>query len=172
MKRRIAIKKVGFLTGGIFLLPYACDSSPEIVYSNLPFIKKREQVLVGQICNLILAEDPINFLTPEKRDIFVLTMINDCGSDREISLLTEGLKFFKTYLNKKQKIDFKDFKDEQKIKLIKSKFESKTEISDFLNLLKKYSMLHFETSENYLTQYLNYEFMPGRYYGRVVRTST
>ena len=171
MKRRNAIKNVGFLTGGIFLLPYACDSTPEIVYSNLPLIKRREQILIGQICNVILAEDPINFSTPEKREFFVLTMINDCGSSREINILSEGLKSLKTYLTKEQKIDFKDLKSEQTIKFIKTEFESKSKISEFLNLLKKYSMLHFETSENYLTRYLNYEFMPGRYYGKVPRTT-
>jgi len=172
MKRRNAITNIGFLAGGIFLLPYSCDSSPDIVYSNLPLIKKRDQVLIGKICNVILPEDQINFSTPEKRDFFVLTMINDCGSSREITILTEGLKSLKTYLTKEQKIDFKDPKDEQTIKFIRTEFESKTKISKFLNLLKKYSMLHFETSENYLIQYLNYEFMPGRYYGKVLRTST
>tara|TARA_B100001057_G_scaffold461187_1_gene512968 strand:- start:92 stop:610 length:519 start_codon:yes stop_codon:yes gene_type:complete len=172
MKRRNAIKNIGFITGGIFLLPYSCNSSPGIVYSNLPLIKRREQELIGQICNVILAEDTINFSTPEKREFFVLTMINDCGSSREITILTEGLKSLKTYLTKEQKIDLKNLEGEQIIKFIKTEFESKTKISEFLNLLKKYSMLHFETSENYLTQYLNYEFMPGKYSGRVIRTTT
>ena len=99
-------------------------------------------------------------------------MINDCGSSREINILSEGLKSLKTYLTKEQKIDFKDLKSEQTIKFIKTEFESKTKISEFFNLLKKYCMLHFETSENYLTRYLNYEFMPGRYYGKVLRTTT
>ena len=79
MNRRSAIRNVGFLSGGIFLLPYACETTPELIYSNFPLIKRKEQNVIGQICNLILAEDPVNFPTPEKRVDFVLTMINDCG---------------------------------------------------------------------------------------------
>jgi hypothetical protein len=45
--------------------------------------------------------------------------------------------------------------------------EQETGIGIFLNHLKTYSLLHFETSENYMKNYLNFEFMPGRYYGKV-----
>jgi len=37
----------------------------------------------------------------------------------------------------------------------------------FLEYLKEFSLLHFETSENYMTKYLKFEFMPGRYLGKV-----
>jgi hypothetical protein len=167
MNRRNTIKNIGLLTGGIYLFPYSCQSSSEIIYSNFPEIKRNEQALVGQICNIILAEDPINFPTPEKRDQFVLTMINDCGSSKEINVLKDGMKYFRTNLSSDKKINFHDLKDEEKNVFVRTQFGSKTVFSEFLNLLKKYCVLHFETSENYLTQYLNFEFMPGRYLGRV-----
>jgi hypothetical protein len=167
MNRRSAIRNVGFLSGGIFLLPYACETTPELIYSNFPLIKRKEQNVIGQICNLILAEDPVNFPTPEKRVDFVLTMINDCGSPRDISFLTNGLNSFLTSISPEQKIDFSDLLIEEQNKFIGDQLEEKSLISDFLNLLKRYSILHFKTSENYLTQYLKFEFMPGRYLGRV-----
>ena len=167
MNRRNTIKNIGLLTVGIYLLPYTCQSSSEIVYSNFPEIKTSEQAFVGQICNIILAEDSINFPTPEKRDQFVLTMINDCGSSKEISVLKEGIKYFKTNISSDHKINFHDLIDEEKNVFVETQFRSKTVFSEFLNLLKKYCVLHFETSENYLIQYLNFEFMPGRYLGRV-----
>ena len=34
-------------------------------------------------------------------------------------------------------------------------------------MLKNYSLLHFETSESYMKNYLAFEFMPGRYLGDV-----
>ena len=46
--------------------------------------------------------------------------------------------------------------------------EKKSEIGVFLNHLKHYSILHFETSENYMKSYLKFEFMPGRYLGTVL----
>ena len=167
MNRRSAIKNVGFLTGGIFLLPYACESTPEIIYSNFPLIQRKEQALIGQICQVILAEDPINFPTPEKRVHFVLTMINDCGSSKEIAFLTNGLKSFSKALSPDQKINFSDLTIEDQQEFIGNQFEEKSTVSDFLSLLKRYSILHFETSEHYLTKYLKFESMPGRYLGRV-----
>jgi hypothetical protein len=47
MNRRNTIKNIGLLTGGIYLLPYSCQSSSEIVYSNFPEIKISEQAFVG-----------------------------------------------------------------------------------------------------------------------------
>jgi hypothetical protein len=94
-------------------------------------------------------------------------MINDCGSPREISFLTNGLNSFLTSISPEQKIDFSDLLIEEQNKFIGDQLEEKSLISDFLNLLKRYSILHFKTSENYLTQYLKFEFMPGRYLGRV-----
>jgi hypothetical protein len=94
-------------------------------------------------------------------------MINDCGSSKEISVLKEGIKYFKTNISSDHKINFHDLIDEEKNVFVETQFRSKTVFSEFLNLLKKYCVLHFETSENYLIQYLNFEFMPGRYLGRV-----
>ena len=41
-------------------------------------------------------------------------------------------------------------------------------IARFLETLKNYSLLHFESSEKYMKNYLSYEFMPGRYLGNVL----
>ena len=56
----------------------------------------------------------------------------------------------------------------QKKEFILEGFENnKTEIKIFLDFMKEFSILHFETSENYMKDYLNFEFMPGRYNGKV-----
>lgn len=167
MNRRKAIQNVGFLTGSMFLLPYACEQEPELVYSNFPLFKRKDQTLVSLLCNAILAEDPINFPTTENRGQFVMTMINDCGSPREISIFVGGMEAFKTSLSPTHELDFANLTPEEQNKFLEHQFYASTVVTEFLNLLKKYCLLHFETSENYLTQYLNYEFMPGHYLGRV-----
>ena len=172
MQRRTALANIGLLTGSIFLLPYACERTPILVFSNFPSIRINEQALTGQICNCILPEDPINFATPESRVHFVLTMINDCGSDKEISTLIQGLSVFKKSLSTEDDMAFQKLSAEKQNEYIGLQFEAQSSSTDLLNLLKRHSILHFESSENYLTKYLKYEFMPGRYYGRVAVEQT
>jgi hypothetical protein len=42
MNRRDALKNVGIIAGGLTILPYACSLTPEIIFSNLPNIKKEQ----------------------------------------------------------------------------------------------------------------------------------
>ena len=78
IRRRKALKNIGLITGGILTLPYHCSFEPQISYSNFPLLKKKEQDLIAAICDIILPTDFNNFPTPEIREHFVLTMINDC----------------------------------------------------------------------------------------------
>jgi hypothetical protein len=171
MNRRSAVKSLGLLTGGVFLLPYACQLGPKIIYDKFPLIKRNEQLLISEICNCILAEDTVGFPTTETRIQFVLTMINDCGSSAELLTLTGGFKAFRAIFSA-QELSFSSLSAKEKNKFILEQFSQETDVSDFLNLLKRYSLLHFETSENYLKTHLKYEFMPGRYYGRVSRAAS
>ena len=56
---------------------------------------------------------------------------------------------------------------EQEIFILKNFKEKKDNMLTFLEYLKEFSLLHFETSENYMKKYLKFEFMPGRYIGKV-----
>ena len=64
-------------------------------------------------------------------------------------------RFEKLQINQKQEF------------ILKGLENNKPEIKMFLNFIKEFSILHFETSENYMKNYLNFEFMPGRYNGKV-----
>ena len=64
-------------------------------------------------------------------------------------------RFEKLQINQKQEF------------ILKGLENNKPKIKMFLNFIKEFSILHFETSENYMKNYLNFEFMPGRYNGKV-----
>ncbi|MDA0793938.1 MAG: hypothetical protein O3C13_04860 [Bacteroidetes bacterium] len=64
MKRRTAIRNVGLVAGGVFFLPHACVLPTPKVYSNFPLVLSEKQNLVSQICNVILEENSLEFLTP------------------------------------------------------------------------------------------------------------
>ncbi|MDG2371815.1 MAG: hypothetical protein P8L83_04295 [Flavobacteriaceae bacterium] len=164
MNRRIAIKQIGLLTGGLVILPYACNVEPNIIYYNLPTIKGAQQKTIGHICNIILPEDIINFPTLESRQEFVLTMVNDCYAESKVEKFIKGFDIISILINE---IKFENLSIEEQISFIDKQTKSNDSSSFFLKTLKKYSLLHFESSENYMVDYLNFEFVPGRYLGSV-----
>ena len=168
MLRRIALKNIAIMTGSTFILPYGCDFETGIVYSNFIGFKKKDLNLVASISEFILPSDKKNFPTPENRLHFIMTMANDCLTKKERKLFEEGFDFFQLSLSLERNERFEWLQKNQKQEFILKGFEnSKPEIKLFLNFIKEFSILHFETSENYMKDYLNFEFMPGHYDGKV-----
>ena len=168
MHRRIALKNIAIITGSTFILPYGCDFETGIVYSNFTSLKKKHLNLIASISEFILPSDMKNFPTPENRLHFIMTMANDCLLKKERKLFEEGFEFFQLSLSSVGNERFEKLQINQKQEFILKGLENnKPEIKMFLNFIKEFSILHFETSENYMKNYLNFEFMPGRYNGKV-----
>ena len=168
MLRRIALKNIATITGSTFILPYGCDFETGIVYSNFIGFKKKHLNLIASISEFILPSDMKNFPTTENRLHFIMTMANDCLLKKERKLFEQGFEFFKLSLSSERNERFEKLQINQKQEFILKGIESnKPEIKMFLNFIKEFSILHFETSENYMKNYLNFEFMPGRYNGKV-----
>ncbi len=168
MLRRIALKNIAIITGSTFILTYRCDFESGIVYSNFTGLKKKHLNLIASVSEFILPSDTKNFPTPENRLHFIMTMANDCLVKKERKLFEEGFDFFQFSLSSERNERFEILQINQKKEFILKGFENnKPEIKLFLNLIKEFSILHFETSENYMKKYLNFEFMPGRYNGKV-----
>ena len=83
-------------------------------------------------------------------------MVNCCLDSKERSKFLNGFEAFQNLII-----------DDQETIITSYLNKEKSDIGLFLNYLKDYSVLHFETSENYMKNYLNFEFMPGRYNGSV-----
>ena len=168
MHRRIALKNIAIITGSTFILPYGCDFETGIVYSNFTGLKEKHLNLIASISEFILPSDIKNFPTPENRLHFIMTMANDCLLKKERKLFEEGFEFFQMSLSSERNERFEMLQINQKQEFILEGFENnKTEIKIFLDFMKEFSILHFETSENYMKNYLNFEFMPGHYNGKV-----
>ena len=168
IRRRKALKNIGLITGGVLTLPYNCSFETQISYSNFPLLKKKEQDLIADICDIILPTDFNNFPTVETRKHFVLTMINDCLDNENRIEFSAGLNSFQNEILEVKKIHFQDLSLDEQNNIVANFIDNeKSEIGVFLNYLKYYSLIHFETSENYMINYLNFEFMPGHYNGRV-----
>lgn len=155
---------MAWATSGVFALSY-CSPMPDLAYSRIA-LNKKDRNLVIYLSLVILAEDPINFPTMESREEFVLSWMNDMLSDDELKEFEKGLQEF----NDSYSGEFSNLSDtDQKKQLIATLYGDGL-ATGFIKRIKSISLLHFRTTENYMTQYLNYEFIPGRYFGCKNRT--
>ena len=167
MKRRSALQKIAWVSGGIAMLPYYCSTQSEItIYNNLP-IAISDRNLINLLSNLILPEDPESFPTMESRLDFVLTQVNDGFDSQEISDYLFGMTAFRKHVMATYGTSFEDLVELDQLACIGKTIDCSDEKSFFVSTIKRHSLRHFTTSENYMKNYLNFEFMPGRYNGCV-----
>ena len=164
MKRRLAIKSIVLSSGALLTLPYC--SNENYKYSNLNLIDS-ELKTISDVSKFILKDNQYKFPTPDKRGDFILNTINYCYKNDEIKKFLDGFSKFKTevkyYGNKK----FNDLSIIDKKSIITIGFNSNNNLNFFIENIKSLSLRHFTTSENYMKNYLNYEFIPNRYLGTV-----
>ena len=122
---------------------------------------------ISSVSDFILKDNQYNFPTPDKRVDFILNTINYCYKNEEIKKFLDGFSKFKTevkyYGNKK----FNDLSIIDKKSIISNGFNNNDNLKFFVENIKSLSLSHFTTSENYMKNYLNYEFIPNRYLGTV-----
>jgi hypothetical protein len=132
-------------SGSLITLPYC--SSENFKYSNLNLIDS-ELETISYVSDFILKDNQYNFPTPDKRVDFILNTINYCYKNEEIKNL-----IICQLLIKKS--------------IISNGFNSNDSLNFFFENIKSLSLRHFTTSESYMKNYLNYEFIPNRYLGTV-----
>lgn len=170
MKRRRALQNIVVATAGISMIPScAVDTTP--IFSNIPLAKEQYQLLRGIISAIVPPTDP-ELNTPESPVDFVLTMINDCYSPKEIKKYISGFNLFQQYILDEYKVPFDQLNSNQHILLF-------TEISNseifpknlkyFVSGTKYLAVRHFNSSETFMKEKLNFEFAPARYIGCVAR---
>jgi len=154
---------MAWATSGVLALSY-CSPLPELAYSRVG-LNKKDRNLIVYISLQILSEDPLNFPTRESREEFVFSWINDMFTDQEINDLEKGLELFKGSFEG----SFSNLSSEEQKNILTSNLKGDDGAANFVKQIKNISVLHFRTTENYMTQYLNYEFIPGRYFGCIKR---
>ena len=159
MKRRNAIQNIALITGGSILFQ-SCKFTDEYIVGDK--VLNHDQLnLIKEVSEYILPIENLKVESPESLTEFIITMLNDCYSPKDINKYLTGLDEFsesiKVY-NNDNSLVFDDLES----------LESKSEnYIFFINTTKRLSIRHFTTSEFYLTQYLNYEYAPSRYIGCV-----
>lgn len=170
MKRRTAIRNLGLISAGFSFLPACNFTEKPPVYDRVP-LETEQYHLVEWLTQAILpeAEEP-RITTPEETPHFVLTMLNDCYAPEDIEKYLTGLQLFDQKIRDQYQTGFKKLEPEQQILLFTEVSESETlpeSLKYFLNTTKRLTVQHFTTSEYFMINHLDFEFVPGRFKGCV-----
>jgi hypothetical protein len=162
MKRRKAIQTIALGVGGLGLLNY-CTSTPTAP----SVLEEKDQKLVELLTEAILPAKSEEFPTQETRMEFILNQMGGNLTVEEMEGYKQGLDIFQglveqTFLKPYQALDF----DTQNY-TIQRALGHPGELGFFMRKNRKWSLRHFMTSERYMTEFLNYEFIPNRYLGCV-----
>ncbi|MEM9328516.1 MAG: gluconate 2-dehydrogenase subunit 3 family protein [Bacteroidota bacterium] len=179
MKRREALQNLVAVTATLMYVPSCTVEEAIPSYSNLP-ISNEEYRLVKHVVEAMLPNKPKSkpestedipvITTPESSHDFVLTMINDAYSPLQIGRYARGLRLFHQFVQDEYKQRFAQLNEFQHILLFTEMTESEAfpkSLQFFLEETKRLAVRHFTSSEYFLTQKMEWEFIPGRYVGCV-----
>ena len=162
MKRRKAIQTIALGVGGLGLLNH-CTSTP----TTPPILEEKDQKLVELLTEAILPSKREEFPTPETRIQFILNQMGGTLTAEELESYKQGLDIFQgvveqTFLKPYEVLDF----DTQNYTILRA-LGHPGELGFFMRKNRQWSLRHFMTSERYMTEFLNYEFIHNRYLGCV-----
>ncbi len=162
MNRRKAIQTITLGVGGLGLLNH-CTSTP----TTPPILEEKDQKLVELLTEAILPSKSEEFPTPETRMEFILNQMGGTLIAEELEGYKNGLTIFKglvdqTFLEPYEALDF-----EVQDYTVQRALAHPGDLGYFMGKNREWSLRHFMTSERYMTEFLNYEFIPNRYLGCV-----
>jgi len=167
MKRREAIQNIFLLSAGLALLPNCQMEEKGPVYANVP-LEKGQRTLMNLLTDAILPRTGTAITTPESTTDFILTMLNDCTAPEAIQKYLLGMKEFQLGIKALHDTTFKKLAPEKQLELFTSLGESEKmtdAAKDFFNHTAGMTRRHFTSSEYFMKNRLDFEFVPGRYLG-------
>lgn len=162
MERRKAVQTIALGIGGLGLLSH-CTSTPSVP----ALLTEKDQNLLGLLTEAILPSKSEAFPTPETRVQFILNQLGGALTSDELEFYKQGLIFFRGIVEQTFSIPYEalDF-DTQNYTILRA-LDHPGELGFFMQKNRQWSLLHFRTSERYMTEFLNYEFIPNRHLGCV-----
>lgn len=160
MKRRRAVQTIVLGIGGA--APFSHCTSPSSVFLNL---KNEDKTLISIMSEIILPSKSRLFPTPETRLEFIVNQVDGVLSQEEIEKYQKGLSTIKRLIEEtySKEYDAIDFVTQETIVL--RALGLPDEAGFFMRKNRQWSLRHFMTSERYMTEYFNYEFIPNRHLG-------
>ena len=162
MKRRDAVYAITLGMTGVASLTH-CSSSPSIK----PEIDQKDKELINSISKTILPLKSESFKTPELRIEFIINQVEGALTEKEIETYKSGLSNLKNQITAFNPSGFNSLNFKSKSEIILKAIELENDIGFFIRKTRQWSLRHFMTSEEFMTKFLKYEFIPVRHLGCV-----
>ena len=165
MKRRQALQSLAILGAGLTILP-SCRTKKYPEYRALG-LREDQIELVDQVATAVLPVGQLPVETPESRLDFIMTMLRDCTSPEDQSRYKNGLEAFQSYLKDQFHPSFSTLNQRDQMKALAYLQEGEKDQQLFYEHTRRWAIQHFTTSSYYLTNVLDFHFVPGHFYGCV-----
>ncbi len=180
MDRREAIRRTAFLMGGVVSAPtimgilQGCSTKPNLDWKPT-FFSEDQAYVVSQIAEIYIPKTD----TPGAKEVgvpaFIEQMVSTVYAEDARARYMEGLDAFMKNVEATAGDSFADLEMEQQVEQVRSAHdqaladESGSKVypypRPFITLTKELTLLRFFTSEPGATQVLQYEPVPGAYFG-------
>ena len=162
MKRRKAIQTIAISFSGLGLINH-CTLTPTFP----TIIEETDQSLLGLLTEAIVPSKSIAFPTPETRMEFILNQIEGALTSEELDFYKKGLAIFKGLVEQTFSAPYENLDFDTQNYTIQRAIGHPGELGFFMQKNRQWSLRHFMTSERYMTEFFNYEFIPNRHLGCV-----
>ncbi|MHA7129549.1 gluconate 2-dehydrogenase subunit 3 family protein [Algoriphagus namhaensis] len=173
MNRRIALKHLALVTGGLAFIP-SCDFSSDDILSAYEKLKitQSEKTFLGNISNTIIPAGEIKGALDIEVPDFILVMVNDCMDAEQQAKFTSGLRAFPDFVKMQTGSAFSSLSDNGREEIIKEGLQAEAEedaaVRFFLNTAKRLTIQGYMASEYIQTEVIPYSLIPGTYDGAVL----
>lgn len=167
MKRRTAIRNILLASAGTLFLP-ACTEANVIDFlgEGRLTLNNRHKDYLQKISETFLPLADLAKKVGSPVD-YMLVMLNDCHSPEEVTSFAQGFDQYKLLMEQSQ-TKIKDADPTKALAAVATTLEAETPQEDlvfFINTTKKLSIRHLMSSEYYMTEYREYQLVPGRFDG-------
>ncbi|MTI39403.1 gluconate 2-dehydrogenase subunit 3 family protein [Fulvivirga lutimaris] len=178
MNRREAIKRTSMMLGIAASSPVimsildGCVPQKELGW--IPgFFNEDQAILVADICDIILPKTSTPGALDIGVDVFIDHIVGSCLSTEEQAIFSDGLIEVEAESNKLEGKNFSSLSNESKTKVLET-LEAKTDTEDydphasgkpFFAKIKELTLLGYFTSEEIMTQHLDYVPIPAGFEG-------
>lgn len=169
MERRLVIKQVLIMAGGLALLPSCLRESGKstIALKNIDITLDQENVL-ADIAETIIPRTNTPGAKELKLHLYVLKMLDDCYEETDQQQFTAGLSQFNDLINEQYSKSFGKLSAQQQRNALLAVENGKTnspELTSFYKIMKDRTVDGYLNSKYVMTKLIIWELVPGRYNG-------
>jgi len=167
MERRLVIKQVLIMAGGLALLPSCLrdEGKSSIRLTNLE-VSLDEENLLAEIAETIIPRTKTPGARELKLHLFILKMLDDCYEKTDQQAFINGLQEFKELTSEQYGKSFGKLSAHQRESTL-SKLENNPspDLAAFYKITKAKTIDGYLNSQYVMTKLIIYELVPGRYNG-------